>query len=335
VPEPEFDPDKIVTKFWRYSPPTRFGPKYAAELASAENLAVYLNASATYIKTTDDGNAVRQVEIRDLAGKSGTVTAKLFVLACGGFDKPRLMLASNGAEINGLGNRHDLVGRFFMEHLSADPEDIVGADPNQLSRIFAKNRRGEIPLHAKLCPADHLPRENRILSSSISVEAIPDTNSGVGAAKKLMIDLKYGRIPDQLGPKTWRILTDLDQVVPAAYRRIFSGEPLVTGSSGSFMDSLSDPRASDTHTPKNSYNDRRPGIQPIRGQNMGKAKARARAKAKSAKGGAKSGKPEAKGGKPDLKTHPGKFDPKTTGLKGASQNVKNVSTIRRGATRSR
>lgn len=69
---------------------------------------------------------------------------------------------------------------------------------------------------------------------------------------------------------------------------------------------------------------------------MGKAKARARAKAKAAaKRAGTGGKPKAKSAMPDIKSHPGKFDPKTPGLKGASQNVKNVSTIRRGATRSR
>ena len=69
---------------------------------------------------------------------------------------------------------------------------------------------------------------------------------------------------------------------------------------------------------------------------MTKAKARKRAKAKAAaKAAGKGGKPEGVDGRPDVKAHPGKFDPKTPGLKGAGANVKNVSAIRRGATRSR
>ena len=40
----------------------------------------------------------------------------LVVLAAGGIENPRLLLASNGVRPAGIGNERDLVGRFFMDH---------------------------------------------------------------------------------------------------------------------------------------------------------------------------------------------------------------------------
>jgi choline dehydrogenase-like flavoprotein len=240
ISEPEFNPAKVVTRFWKYSPPTRFGPKYAPELKGADNLIVYLNASVIDIGTSGDTKTVQQVDVRSLGGKTGKVSAKVFVLACGGLDNPRMLLSSNRIEPHGLGNRHDLVGRFFMEHLSAVPQDIVATDTTKLVRMFAKSRQGNTPVHAGLCPSDQSQRENKILSSSMSIESVVDMNSGVGTAKSLVLDLKDGRMPDDLASKVWRVLSDLDEVIPASYRRTVMGEPLVAGIKSMFLMSRSE-----------------------------------------------------------------------------------------------
>jgi hypothetical protein len=69
---------------------------------------------------------------------------------------------------------------------------------------------------------------------------------------------------------------------------------------------------------------------------MSKERARKRAKAKAAaKAAGKDTKSDIAGGKPDVKPHPGKFDPHTQGMKGASVNIKGGGAQRRGAARSR
>ena len=44
----------------------------------------------------------------------------LFILATGGIENPRLLLASNRIQKDGIGNQYDLVGRFFMTHPEVD-----------------------------------------------------------------------------------------------------------------------------------------------------------------------------------------------------------------------
>jgi choline dehydrogenase-like flavoprotein len=105
----------VVDFISQFSPPVRFGVDYREQIESAKHVTIYLNTNAVNI-ATDGGDVVRRVELKTLTGRRASVEAKIFVLATGGIENPRLLLASNKDRPAGLGNQHDLVGRFFMEH---------------------------------------------------------------------------------------------------------------------------------------------------------------------------------------------------------------------------
>ena len=72
----------------------------------------------------DEGRAIGSARFGTLTGIRFTVTATRYVLACGGIENARLLLAMTSEQHPaGLGNQYDLVGRFFTEH----PEIRVGA----------------------------------------------------------------------------------------------------------------------------------------------------------------------------------------------------------------
>jgi choline dehydrogenase-like flavoprotein len=67
------------------------------------------------------GGRVSHLETSDAQGHSERVTARFYVLACGGIETPRLLLhSSSRSASNGIGNTHGLVGRYFMEHLAVE-----------------------------------------------------------------------------------------------------------------------------------------------------------------------------------------------------------------------
>jgi choline dehydrogenase-like flavoprotein len=96
--------------------PMRFGAASKDHFRSARNLRVLLNASATKLHVNEAGNAVESLEVRTLNGGLVVVRARCFVLACGGIENARLLLVSRDRQPQGLGNAHDLVGRYFMDH---------------------------------------------------------------------------------------------------------------------------------------------------------------------------------------------------------------------------
>lgn len=101
---------------FRLSPPTRMGVKYRADLASSPNVTVLTRANLLPIAGADGAGPIAEVTAASLAGRRATVRARQYVLACGGLENARLLLASGTPGGAGLANSSGLVGRCFMEH---------------------------------------------------------------------------------------------------------------------------------------------------------------------------------------------------------------------------
>jgi choline dehydrogenase-like flavoprotein len=96
----------------------RFGEVYAAQLRAAPRVSVYLHANAFNFDAGEDGSEVKELSVKTLSGNALSVRARRYIVAAGGVENARLLLASGKEGGNGVGNAHDLVGRFFMVHLA-------------------------------------------------------------------------------------------------------------------------------------------------------------------------------------------------------------------------
>lgn len=89
---------------------------YRPELEASKNVTVHTRTNVIDIETDEAGALATQLHVVTLAGTRFFVSARQVVLAVGGIENARLLLASNRQWPEGLGNRHDVVGRFFLEH---------------------------------------------------------------------------------------------------------------------------------------------------------------------------------------------------------------------------
>ena len=105
---------------WHSSPPTRFGSFYRKRLEAASNIQVILHSTVTRLQNTSAGQDITFAEVADVKGSSFRVQAKQFVIASGGIEVPRLLLASATDAGYSLGNANDQVGRYFMMHPHLD-----------------------------------------------------------------------------------------------------------------------------------------------------------------------------------------------------------------------
>jgi choline dehydrogenase-like flavoprotein len=96
----------------------RFGEVYRDDLVASKNVQLCIRANVTRLALSADGAAVSKVDVATLSGNRFTATANVFVVATGGLEVPRLLLASNDRRPGGIGNENDLVGRHFMEHVN-------------------------------------------------------------------------------------------------------------------------------------------------------------------------------------------------------------------------
>jgi|ERR1700722_8386911 len=111
-------PNFTTNTLERFSCPTDFGARYGRKLRSAKNVRVVLNANVTALHLDSTGERVATASVRTLGGRHFTVRARRFVLATGGLEVARLLLASSDVQRNGIGNTHDVVGRYYMCHIA-------------------------------------------------------------------------------------------------------------------------------------------------------------------------------------------------------------------------
>ena len=129
--------DEVMTRFFIYSPPTRFGKKYRPDIEAAPNVACYLNSNVMEIVPAENGARVESLRIGTLSGVRFAVKPKACILAAGGIENARILLYSNSVEPGGLGNRTGNVGRFFMEHPHIpSPATFLVTDPDLVARFY-------------------------------------------------------------------------------------------------------------------------------------------------------------------------------------------------------
>jgi choline dehydrogenase-like flavoprotein len=140
---------------------------YYEELVRAPNVTLLLKASVVDLATDGDPGWVDRVEVRRKDDSRCYVRAKLVVLAAGGIENPRLLLLSRRVHCNGLGNGHDLVGRFFAERMSARTGYIGAASPELVSRARLYRVHEAAPgmcVQGALRVRDDVQRERQLLN---------------------------------------------------------------------------------------------------------------------------------------------------------------------------
>jgi choline dehydrogenase-like flavoprotein len=127
---------KVRDTISQFSPPVRFGKLYRNELRNSQRVRVYLHANVLDIETKNSAQTVSSVRVATLSGRKMSVSARIFVLATGGIENARLLLASNKTHADGIGNGNGLVGRFFMDHPRLQSGNIRFSKPWDTNKLF-------------------------------------------------------------------------------------------------------------------------------------------------------------------------------------------------------
>ena len=186
-----FDPGTLVNQIFVRSP-VLFGRTYRDELERAPNLTVLLHANLLELEATPDGGAVRQACIGSLTGRRGAVRARHYVLACGGIENARLLLLSDTTVPGGLGNRHDLVGRYFMDHPSGKLGTLHSRRADRLARPYDRMLgKGVAPPFPEIGLSEQAQRAHRILNARVHPFAVEgQVSRGLHALRSLRATLR-------------------------------------------------------------------------------------------------------------------------------------------------
>jgi choline dehydrogenase-like flavoprotein len=164
--------DDIVTRFFLYSPPTRFGETYRAEVEKASNVATYLNSNVLEIMPNHEASRIESLTVATLGGNRFGIRPKICILATGGIENARLLLTSDSVQSGGLGNGRDLVGRYFMEHVTPPGQvaAIAAADETLMPFYYLHTPNvGNVAMRAVFMPSDDYLRRTNRLGASLSI----------------------------------------------------------------------------------------------------------------------------------------------------------------------
>jgi choline dehydrogenase-like flavoprotein len=237
-PRLPFIGDQVKTAIFKFAYRDLFTRDYPQEIARAVNITTYLYANVVEIKADKTLTTVSRLRVACLEGNRFWVSAKLFILAAGGIETPRLLLISNKKQKAGLGNQNDLVGKFFMEHphFRLDSDIYVPAAPGifKLTALYDNvTTVNGVPILGKLSLSDEVLCREKLLNyvvqlyprieyySSLSRFLYPTVVSeSVDSFRTLRSSVYRGHLPKDLGKHLKSLITGIDEISVATYRSI-------------------------------------------------------------------------------------------------------------------
>jgi choline dehydrogenase-like flavoprotein len=220
--------ERIAGAVFQLSPPTRFGETYHADLATATNVRTLLHANVVDIETNEAASHVTALHLACLDGTRFTVHAEAFVLAVGAVEVARLLLVANRTQSVGLGNAHNLVGRFYCNHPGFYAADILLSQPaDVMARPIAAMQTilPRLIVTPSEAARQKLPKFST-WAHPVGEDGSLDLSTGYVAMRALFRDLRHGHVSSDLLDKLGRILGDLDGVAHDVYAR-FRPAPMI------------------------------------------------------------------------------------------------------------
>lgn len=227
VARPPVEPRRVAHRFTVWCPEPHLGRLYRRRLAASSNVRVLLHAGATEIVTTPAGDRVDCVRAATPEGKAVRVRAETCVLCAGTVENARLLLASNAVHAAGIGNRHDVVGRFLQDHPNGHCATVGTDDPARLQRLYGMFYRGGVRYLPRLVLAPELQRSEEVLGCAAYPVFHFGEASGLEAARRVYRAARGRRRPPRLGRELAAMARDAPALAASAGRRVRHGRAAI------------------------------------------------------------------------------------------------------------
>jgi choline dehydrogenase-like flavoprotein len=205
---------------FQFAPHDCFTRRYRA-VHESTSIDLALHGTVVGLGLAADGTTVERAEIATTVGGRCFAVGAVFVVACGAIENSRLLLASPGRDGRGLGNEHDNVGRYFMDHLSVDTGVLDADGQHRIDAApFREGRTADGRFQPMLWLGDDLIRREGIPNAAFWVDEWDPLylSRGVGAAR-LARQAVYGRPRRRLAPHLARAVRHSPDLIRYAAHR--------------------------------------------------------------------------------------------------------------------
>ena len=237
--------DGIEVLPFRMGPAATFSEQLPAALTASDHVRIVTGAVVTDIRTDVDEGTVSSLRCATPSGGELTVDADVYVLAGGAIEIARLLLASRSRQSSGLGNAHDHVGRYFMEHPHYDSGLVL---PNDYRLVLEPSswdvhERSSLAIQRKHQLTRSLVESEGLLATSFYVRPRPPKDvfhfnpegdldvRRTDALQRMTRALPRGRLPIRLLLGDLKAIPALPRAIAQAaaqsrsHRAVRSGQP--------------------------------------------------------------------------------------------------------------
>jgi choline dehydrogenase-like flavoprotein len=219
----------LENRIAQISPPARFGRLYREPIRRSPNVTALLHANLVEILVDRTATTATALRLATLRGERLSVRARAYVLAMGGVENARLLLASNRVAPAGVGNANDLVGRYFMDHprVISGVFHAFGAAPrldfyDEAYRVRSGAADGASVAAFMSVRAD-VQREERLLNNRVFFQSFfaGDDAPGTEALRRLLAAASERRLPRAAVQELRLVVRDAEDVLRAAASQFF------------------------------------------------------------------------------------------------------------------
>lgn len=218
-------PESLLLEPCALSPTPDLGHNALASLSASPNIHVLYHATVARLIRAPGSARIDCAEVITGSRQRRHVRARIFILAAGGIENPRLLLLSD------IGNGHDLVGRYFMEHPRLRWGRLTTDAP--LDRLHRLVPNGQV---RQMSPASAnfagltidaaLEERLHLLKSRSWLKRTPSIGHGEGARalNDLSFWLRKGRRPPHIRHDIRVLLRHAPEAVTTLYERLRRGQ---------------------------------------------------------------------------------------------------------------
>jgi hypothetical protein len=239
---PGFVDDGVLgSSLERWSLPTNFGDVYRERLERSPHVRLLTGVTCTEIVCPSESGSARHLECRTNVSGRVRVTAKAFVVACGGLESTRLLMCSTGPAGEQMGNLGGHLGHWYQAHVEGSIANIRFSTP-PLQTVFDYERDIDgVYIRRRFSFSEEYQREHGLpnVVSWLGNWELPDARHGYGQLSFIYLALTSPLGP-RLAPEVQRLSMTGGEIPGTPYgmatitsrgshlRNIF-GHPLATG----------------------------------------------------------------------------------------------------------
>lgn len=235
LPLPE---DQIETSVFLFGPTRKFNHDFPLSVSQSKHVNLYTNATVVELICEASGDAIQAALVKTFDGKQILFKGKHFVIAANALQTPRLLLNSrqHAKHPNGIGNQHDNVGRYYMDHSLLPSGNFV---PHDLTYI---NKMGFYDMHGvdgttvlgRLLLTESFKRQHKLLNFAAILFPMSWNQKDLDAMYSLEVLKTHFRWhwkerPKDFGQHLWNVFQGRKRLFRAIVEKVKYGVPILVG----------------------------------------------------------------------------------------------------------